>query len=125
MISIMRPITMVSVSDIIMIVVKLWEKLFLKENQKLWNKGSLIVKVTRKKMFSFIYSLFGSKQITVLPEYTSSFTLAYTINMFFSVPVFSIAIILDCLHWDGILFSMKHLLSIARKHQLGPGTDIL
>ena len=30
----------------------------------------------RKKLFSFIHSLFGSKKITVLPEYTSSITLA-------------------------------------------------
>ena len=37
----------------------------------------------QKKLFSLIYSLFGSKKITVLPEYTSSFTLAYSINMFF------------------------------------------
>ena len=37
----------------------------------------------KKKLFSLIYSLFGSKKITVLPEYTSSFTLASSINMFF------------------------------------------
>ena len=37
----------------------------------------------KKKLFSFIHSLFGSKKITVLPEYTSSFTLASSINMFF------------------------------------------
>ena len=30
-----------------------------------------------------IHSLLGSKKNTVLPEYTSSFTLASTINMFF------------------------------------------
>ena len=35
------------------------------------------------KLFSLIHSLFGSKKITVLPEYTSSFTLASSINMFF------------------------------------------
>ena len=35
------------------------------------------------KLFSLIHSLFGSKRITVLLEYTSSFTLAYSINMFF------------------------------------------
>ena len=34
----------------------------------------------QKKLFSLIHSLFGSKKITVLPEYTSSFT---SINMFF------------------------------------------
>ena len=34
------------------------------------------------KLFSLIHSLFGSKKITVLPEYTSSFTLASSINMF-------------------------------------------
>ena len=36
-------------------------------------------------MFSLIviHSLLGSKKNTVLPEYTSSFTLASTINMFF------------------------------------------
>ena len=37
----------------------------------------------QKKLFSLIHSLFGSKTITVLPEYTSSFTLASLINMFF------------------------------------------
>ena len=36
----------------------------------------------QKKLFSLIHSLFGSKKITVLPEYTSSFTLASSINMF-------------------------------------------
>ena len=36
----------------------------------------------QKKLFSFIHSLFGSKKITTLPEYTSSFTLASSINMF-------------------------------------------
>ena len=41
------------------------------------------MKVTRKKMFSLIHSLLGSKKSTVLPEYTSSFTLAPTVNMFF------------------------------------------
>ena len=37
----------------------------------------------QKKLFSLIHSLFWSKKITVLPEYTSSFTLACSINMFF------------------------------------------
>ena len=37
----------------------------------------------QKKVFSLIHSLLGSKKITVLPEYTSSFTLACTMNMFF------------------------------------------
>ena len=37
----------------------------------------------QKKRFSLIYSLFGSKNITVLPEYTILFTLAYSINMFY------------------------------------------
>ena len=46
-------------------------------------KSELIVKVTRKKiLFSLIHSLLGSKKNTVLPEYTSSFTLASTINRF-------------------------------------------
>ena len=36
----------------------------------------------QKKLFSLIHSLFGSRKITVLPEYTSSFTLASSINMF-------------------------------------------
>ena len=36
----------------------------------------------QKKLFSLIHSLFGSKKITVLPEYTSSFTLASSTNMF-------------------------------------------
>ena len=37
----------------------------------------------QKKLFSLIHSLLGSKKNTVLPAYTSSFTLASTINMFF------------------------------------------
>ena len=37
----------------------------------------------QKKLFSLMHSLLGSKKNTVLPEYTSSFTLASTINMFF------------------------------------------
>ena len=37
----------------------------------------------QKKLFSLKHSLFCSKKITVLPEYTSSFTLASSINMFF------------------------------------------
>ena len=36
----------------------------------------------KKKLFSLIHFLFGSKKITVLPEYTSFFTLASSINMF-------------------------------------------
>ena len=36
----------------------------------------------QKKLFSLIHSLLGSKKNTVLPEYTSSFTLASTIHMF-------------------------------------------
>ena len=36
-----------------------------------------------QKLFYLLHSLFGSKKITVLPEYTSSFTLASSINMFF------------------------------------------
>ena len=36
----------------------------------------------QKKLFSLIHSLLGNKKITVLPEYTSSFTLASSINMF-------------------------------------------
>ena len=36
----------------------------------------------QKKLFSLMHSLFGGKKITVLPEYTSSFTLASSINMF-------------------------------------------
>ena len=39
--------------------------------------------IDKKKLFSLIHSLLGSKKNTVLPEYTSSFTLASTINMFF------------------------------------------
>ena len=42
----------------------------------------LICEGDQKKLFSLIHSLFGSKKITVLPEYTSSFTLAYSINIF-------------------------------------------
>ena len=37
----------------------------------------------QKKLFSLIHSLLGSKNNTVLPEYTNSFTLASTINMSF------------------------------------------
>ena len=37
----------------------------------------------QKKLFSLIHSLFGSKKITVLPEYTGCFTLASSIIMFF------------------------------------------
>ena len=37
----------------------------------------------QKTLFSLIQSRFGNKKITVLPEYTSSFTLASSINMFF------------------------------------------
>ena len=51
------------------------KKLFIKENQNRWNKGSLIVKVT-------IHFLLESKPITVLPEYTRSFTWASTLNSF-------------------------------------------
>ena len=36
-----------------------------------------------KKLFALLHSLFGSKNSTVLPEYTSFFTLASSINMFF------------------------------------------
>ena len=36
----------------------------------------------QKKLFSLIHSLLGSKKNTVLPEYTSSFTLASTIIKF-------------------------------------------
>ena len=37
----------------------------------------------QKKLFSLIHSLLGSNNNTVLPEYTSSFTLAFTMNMIF------------------------------------------
>ena len=37
----------------------------------------------QKILFSLIHSLLCNKKNTVFPEYTSSFTLAYTINMFF------------------------------------------
>ena len=36
----------------------------------------------QRKLFSLIRFLFGSKKITVLPEYTTSFTMASSINMF-------------------------------------------
>ena len=36
----------------------------------------------QKKLFSPIHSLFGSNKITVLPEYTSSYTLSSSFNMF-------------------------------------------
>ena len=52
-----------------------------KSKSELMDQGSLIVKMT--KMVSLIHSLLGIKKSTVLPEYTSSFTLASTINMFF------------------------------------------
>ena len=35
----------------------------------------------QKKLLSLIHSRFGSKKITVLPEYTSSFIWASSINM--------------------------------------------
>ena len=45
---------------------------------------SLIVKVTKKNCFLCIHSLLGSKsRIQCCQTYTSSFTLASTINMFF------------------------------------------
>ena len=44
----------------------------------------------QKKLFSLIHSLLGSKKKTVLPEYTSSFTLASTINMFFIDKIYTI-----------------------------------
>ena len=44
----------------------------------------------QKKLFSLIHSLFGSKIITVLTEYTSSFTLASSINMFFIENIYRI-----------------------------------
>ena len=37
----------------------------------------------QKKLFSLKPSVFGSKKITVLPEYTNSFTSTSSINMFF------------------------------------------
>ena len=43
----------------------------------------LIVKVTRGSCFLSDILYLSSKNITVLPEYTSSFTLASSINMFF------------------------------------------
>ena len=39
-----------------------------------------VINCDQKKLFSLIHSLFGSKKITVLPEYTSSFTLAGIFN---------------------------------------------
>ena len=44
------------------------------------------------KLFSLIHSLFGSKKITVLPEYTCFFTLASSINMFFIEKIHNIKI---------------------------------
>ena len=43
----------------------------------------LIVKVTRRNCFLSYILYIVVKKITVLPEYTSSFTLASSINMFF------------------------------------------
>ena len=44
----------------------------------------------QKKLFSLIHSQFGSKKITVLPEYTSSFTLVSSVNMFFMEKIHNI-----------------------------------
>ena len=60
------------------------KKPIFKRNAKLMDQRLTCCKGDQKKLFfSLIHSLFGSKKITMLPEYTSSFTLASLINMFF------------------------------------------
>ena len=51
-------------------------------NAELMEQSVINYEGDQKKMFSLIHFLFGSKKITVLPEYTNSFTLASSINMF-------------------------------------------
>ena len=46
----------------------------------------------QKKLFSLIHYLFGSKKISVLPDYTCSFTLASSINMLFIEKIHNIKI---------------------------------
>ena len=54
-----------------------------KRKSKLKEQRVIDCECDQKKLFSLIHALLGSKKNTVLPEYTSSFTLASTINMFF------------------------------------------
>ena len=55
-----------------------------RKSELMEQRDSLIVKVTRKNCFLSYIFYFGSKKNTVLPEYTSSFALASTRNMFYS-----------------------------------------
>ena len=59
------------------------KKAISKRKSELMDQRVIDCEGDQKKLFSLIYSLLGSKKNTVLPEYTSSFTLAFTINMFF------------------------------------------
>ena len=52
-----------------------------KRKSELMEQRVLIVKVTRNYFYPIHY-LLGRKKNTVLPEYSSSFTFASTINMF-------------------------------------------
>ena len=59
------------------------KKAISKRKAELMEKRVINCEGDQKKLFSLIHSLFGSKKITVMPEYTSSFTLVSSINMFF------------------------------------------
>ena len=54
-----------------------------KRKSELKEQRVIDCKGDQKKLFSPIHYLLGSKKNTVLPEYTSSFTLSSTINSFF------------------------------------------
>ena len=56
-----------------------------KRKSELMEQRVIDCKGDQKKMFSLMHSLLGSKNNTVLSEYTRSFTLASTINMFFKI----------------------------------------
>ena len=58
------------------------KRLFQKGKLNYGNKWLLCIN-DLMKLFSLIHSLFGSGKITVLPGYTSYFTLVSAINMFY------------------------------------------
>ena len=60
------------------------KKAIYKRKSELMEQRVIDCEGDQKKLFSLIHSLLGSKKNTVLPEYTSSFTLASTINMIYS-----------------------------------------
>ena len=65
-----------------MTVVWLWKKTITKRKAELMEQRVINCEGDQKKLFSLIHAIFGRKKIAVLPEYTSSFTLASSINMF-------------------------------------------